>query len=74
MGEDQMEAAVVDAGSRLLKAGPAVPDQAPSMVIIKHLLLASYSLLGCSEFFLLGFGEWKSLKFGELYFLYYCLM
>lgn len=38
MGEDQMEAAVVDAGSRLLKAGPAVPDQAPSMVIIKPIL------------------------------------
>ncbi|KAK3223950.1 hypothetical protein Dsin_010975 [Dipteronia sinensis] len=28
-----MEAAVVDAGSRLLKAGPASPDQAPAMVI-----------------------------------------
>ncbi|KAH9774537.1 actin-related protein 7 [Citrus sinensis] len=28
-----MEAAVVDAGSKLLKAGPAIPDQAPSMVI-----------------------------------------
>ncbi|XP_062174192.1 actin-related protein 7 [Alnus glutinosa] len=28
-----MEAAVVDAGSRLLKAGPAIPDQAPSMII-----------------------------------------
>ncbi|OMP04931.1 hypothetical protein CCACVL1_02098, partial [Corchorus capsularis] len=26
-----MEAAVIDAGSKLLKAGPAVPDQAPSM-------------------------------------------
>ncbi|KAB1224830.1 Actin-related protein 7 [Morella rubra] len=28
-----MEAAVVDAGSKLLKAGPAIPDQAPSMII-----------------------------------------
>ncbi|XWS32526.1 hypothetical protein CRYUN_Cryun23aG0165700 [Craigia yunnanensis] len=28
-----MEAAVVDAGSKLLKAGPAIPDQAPSIVI-----------------------------------------
>ncbi|XP_048426321.1 actin-related protein 7-like isoform X2 [Pyrus x bretschneideri] len=28
-----MEAAVVDVGSKLLKAGPAVPDQAPSMII-----------------------------------------
>ncbi|KAL5555074.1 hypothetical protein UlMin_037310 [Ulmus minor] len=28
-----MEAAVVDAGSRFLKAGPAIPDQAPSMII-----------------------------------------
>ncbi|XVF73629.1 hypothetical protein PTKIN_Ptkin12aG0217400 [Pterospermum kingtungense] len=28
-----MEAAVVDTGSKLLKAGPAIPDQAPSMVI-----------------------------------------
>lgn len=28
-----MEAAVVDAGSKLLKAGPAIPDQAPSMMI-----------------------------------------
>lgn len=27
-----MEAAVVDPGSKLLKAGPAIPDQAPSMV------------------------------------------
>lgn len=27
-----MEAVVVDAGSKLLKAGFAVPDQAPSMV------------------------------------------
>ncbi|GFY89167.1 actin-related protein 7 [Actinidia rufa] len=27
-----MEAVVVDAGSRLLKAGFAIPDQAPSMV------------------------------------------
>lgn len=28
-----MEAAVVDAGSKLLKAGFAIPDQAPAMVI-----------------------------------------
>ncbi|GAV86062.1 Actin domain-containing protein [Cephalotus follicularis] len=28
-----MEALVVDAGSKLLKAGPAIPDQAPSMII-----------------------------------------
>ncbi|KAL4601049.1 hypothetical protein ACB092_11G243600 [Castanea dentata] len=28
-----MEAAVVDAGSKFLKAGPAIPDQAPSMII-----------------------------------------
>ncbi|KAF3440662.1 hypothetical protein FNV43_RR18946 [Rhamnella rubrinervis] len=28
-----MEAAVVDAGSKLLKAGPAIPDQAPSMIL-----------------------------------------
>ncbi|XP_057976313.1 actin-related protein 7-like [Malania oleifera] len=28
-----MEAVVIDAGSKLLKAGPAVPDQAPSMII-----------------------------------------
>ncbi|TQE12952.1 hypothetical protein C1H46_001327 [Malus baccata] len=28
-----MEAVVVDAGSKLLKAGPAIPDQAPSMII-----------------------------------------
>ncbi|EXB40949.1 hypothetical protein L484_020682 [Morus notabilis] len=28
-----MEAAVVDAGSKLLKAGPAIPDQSPSMII-----------------------------------------
>ncbi|KAJ0095597.1 hypothetical protein Patl1_17184 [Pistacia atlantica] len=28
-----MEAAVVDTGSKLLKAGPAIPDQAPSMII-----------------------------------------
>ncbi|KAF5469729.1 hypothetical protein F2P56_010295 [Juglans regia] len=28
-----MEAAVVDAGSKFLKAGPAIPDQAPSMMI-----------------------------------------
>lgn len=27
-----MEAAVVDAGSKLFKVGPAIPDQAPSMV------------------------------------------
>lgn len=27
-----MEAVVIDAGSKLLKAGPAVPDQAPAMV------------------------------------------
>lgn len=28
-----MEAVVVDAGSKFLKAGPAIPDQAPAMVI-----------------------------------------
>ncbi|XP_060970161.1 actin-related protein 7 isoform X1 [Cannabis sativa] len=28
-----MEAVVVDAGSKLLKAGPAIPDQAPAMII-----------------------------------------
>ncbi|KAG6628229.1 hypothetical protein CIPAW_14G000600 [Carya illinoinensis] len=28
-----MEAAVVDAGSKFLKAGPAIPDQAPAMII-----------------------------------------
>ncbi|GMN72601.1 hypothetical protein TIFTF001_055259, partial [Ficus carica] len=28
-----MEAAVVDTGSKLLKAGPAIPDQAPSLII-----------------------------------------
>ncbi|KAF6167138.1 hypothetical protein GIB67_029776 [Kingdonia uniflora] len=28
-----MEAVVIDAGSKLLKAGPAVPDQEPAMVI-----------------------------------------
>ncbi|KAF5752655.1 actin-related protein 7 [Tripterygium wilfordii] len=28
-----MEAAVVDIGSKLLKAGPAIPDQTPSMII-----------------------------------------
>ncbi|XP_044492109.1 actin-related protein 7-like isoform X2 [Mangifera indica] len=28
-----MEAAVVDAGSKLFKVGPAIPDQAPSMII-----------------------------------------
>ncbi|MBA0796463.1 hypothetical protein Gohar_007231, partial [Gossypium harknessii] len=28
-----MEAAVVDAGSKLLKAGLAVPDQAPSLIM-----------------------------------------
>ncbi|KAI6675853.1 hypothetical protein NL676_036649 [Syzygium grande] len=32
-----MEAVVVDAGSKLLKAGPAVPDQAPSMIIPTHM-------------------------------------
>lgn len=29
-----MEAVVIDAGSKLLKAGVAIPDQAPSMVHI----------------------------------------
>jgi hypothetical protein len=29
-----MEAAVIDAGTQLLKAGTAVPDQAPPMVTI----------------------------------------
>ncbi|KAF3442941.1 hypothetical protein FNV43_RR16859 [Rhamnella rubrinervis] len=36
-----MEAAVVDAGSKFLKAGPAIPDQAPSMIFptqMKHIL------------------------------------
>ncbi|KAJ7982214.1 Actin-related protein [Quillaja saponaria] len=28
-----MEAVVIDAGSKLLKGGPAIPDQAPSMII-----------------------------------------
>ncbi|GKV27484.1 hypothetical protein SLEP1_g36656 [Rubroshorea leprosula] len=28
-----MEAVVIDAGSNLLKAGPAIPDQSPSMII-----------------------------------------
>lgn len=28
-----MEAVVIDAGSKFLKAGPAIPDQAPSMII-----------------------------------------
>lgn len=32
MVKSKMEAAVVDPGSKLLKAGPAIPDQAPSMV------------------------------------------
>ncbi|GMY22474.1 actin-related protein 7 [Fagus crenata] len=32
-----MEAAVVDAGSKFLKAGPAIPDQAPSMMIPTHM-------------------------------------
>ena len=32
-----MEAAVVDTGSKLLKAGPAIPDQAPSLVITQFL-------------------------------------
>lgn len=29
-----MEAVVIDAGSKLLKAGFAIPDQAPSMVML----------------------------------------
>ncbi|KAI9116328.1 hypothetical protein K1719_012495 [Acacia pycnantha] len=32
-----MEAAVVDAGSKLLKAGFAIPDQAPAMIIPTHM-------------------------------------
>lgn len=33
-----MEAVVVDAGSKLLKAGFAIPDQAPSMVTSTYCL------------------------------------
>lgn len=34
---------MVDVGSKLLKAGPAVPDQAPSMVIVKPYAPISWS-------------------------------
>lgn len=35
---------MVDAGSKLLKAGPAIPDQAPSMVILYASKISKLSL------------------------------
>ena len=51
---------MVDAGSKLLKAGPAIPDQAPSMVIhstkLTQLPIFSVNFL-LSPLVLLGFND-----------------
>lgn len=52
MVKSKMEAAVVDPGSKLLKAGPAIPDQAPSMVNFPSFCFHFLSPLRCSEKFL----------------------
>ncbi|KAH7520998.1 hypothetical protein FEM48_Zijuj08G0204900 [Ziziphus jujuba var. spinosa] len=46
-----MEAAVVDVGSKLLKAGPAIPDQAPSLIIPTQMkrILEDGTLNDCSS-------------------------
>lgn len=51
-----MEAAVVDAGSKFLKAGPAIPDQAPSMVI---------NLINLCPLF----GGWENTEMKKIFFL-----
>lgn len=58
MVKSKMEAAVVDAGSKLLKAGPAIPDQAPSMVKFPS-FCTFYSPFGFSEKFWF-FGKWET--------------
>lgn len=45
---------MVDAGSKLLKAGPAIPDQAPSMVIT-HTPTLGFSFQGSFRYFSYSF-------------------
>ncbi|KAI8026296.1 Actin-related protein 7 [Camellia lanceoleosa] len=46
-----MEAVVIDAGSKLLKAGFAVPDQAPSMAVREQLVQLMFETFNISGFY-----------------------